>query len=75
MIRNPAEHLAHAAKPVVSARFYDIPADAIQRAGGKPTPTAKGTALLASKPAINPPNPTSAGARGVKKVGGTRKRP
>ena len=31
MIRNPAKHLEHAAKPVVSARFYDIPADAIEK--------------------------------------------
>ena len=30
MIQNPAKHLEHAAKPVVSARFCDIPADAIQ---------------------------------------------
>jgi len=29
-IQNPAKHLEHAAKPVVSARFYDISADAIQ---------------------------------------------
>jgi superfamily II DNA or RNA helicase len=29
MIQNPGKHLEHAAKPVVSARFYDIPADAI----------------------------------------------
>ena len=29
MIRNPAKHLDHAAKPVVSARFYDIPAESI----------------------------------------------
>lgn len=26
MIRNPAKNLEHAAKAVVSARFYDIPA-------------------------------------------------
>jgi len=41
MIQNPARHLEHAAKPVVSARFYDISADAIQsvaaRATGDPT--------------------------------------
>lgn len=29
MIQNPAKHLEHAAKPVVSARYYDIPAEAI----------------------------------------------
>jgi len=33
MIRNPAKHLEHAAKPVVSARFYDIPAEAVEDAG------------------------------------------
>ena len=32
MIQNPAKHLEHAAKPVVSARFYDIPAAAIELA-------------------------------------------
>jgi SNF2 family DNA or RNA helicase len=32
MIQNPAKVLEHAAKPVVSARFYDIPADAIAAA-------------------------------------------
>jgi len=30
MVQNPAKHLEHAAKPVVSARFYDIPAAAIE---------------------------------------------
>ena len=34
MIQNPAKHLEHAAKPVVSARFYDIPAQAIAEAAG-----------------------------------------
>jgi len=29
MIKNPAKQLEHAAKPLVSARFYDIPAHAI----------------------------------------------
>jgi hypothetical protein len=33
MIQNPAKHLEHAAKVVMSARYYDIPADAIQKAG------------------------------------------
>jgi len=32
MIQNPAKHLEHAAKPVVSARFYDVPAEAIEQA-------------------------------------------
>lgn len=32
MIQNPAKHLEHAAKPVVSARFYDISAEAIHNA-------------------------------------------
>jgi superfamily II DNA or RNA helicase len=31
MIQNPAKVLEHAAKPVVSARFWDIPADAIEK--------------------------------------------
>jgi hypothetical protein len=35
MIQNPAKHLEHAAKPVVSARFYDIPAESIMDAAGK----------------------------------------
>ncbi len=30
MIQNPAKHLEHAAKQIVSARFYDISADSIQ---------------------------------------------
>ncbi|MBI4677024.1 MAG: DUF3883 domain-containing protein [Elusimicrobia bacterium] len=37
MIQNPAKHLEHAAKPVVSARFYDIPADAIQSVAARAT--------------------------------------
>ncbi len=32
MIQNPAKHLEHAAKVVVSARFYDVPAEAIEQA-------------------------------------------
>ena len=35
MVQNPAKHLEHAAKPVVSARFWDIPADAIEQASRK----------------------------------------
>ena len=35
MIQNPAKHLEHAAEPVVSARFYDIPAESILDAAGK----------------------------------------
>ncbi|MCX7047276.1 MAG: helicase-related protein [Candidatus Sumerlaeota bacterium] len=35
MIQNPAKHLEHAAKQVVSARFYDIPAEAIERGAMK----------------------------------------
>jgi hypothetical protein len=35
MIQNPAKVLEHAAKPVVSARFYDISADAVQLAAAK----------------------------------------
>ncbi|MGD0650918.1 MAG: helicase-related protein [Verrucomicrobiia bacterium] len=30
MIQNPAKHLEHAAKPVVAARYYDIPSDAVE---------------------------------------------
>lgn len=29
MVQNPATHLEHAAKPVVAARYYDIPAEAV----------------------------------------------
>ena len=36
MVQNPAKHLEHAAKPVVSARFYDIPARAINEYEGTP---------------------------------------
>ena len=32
MIQNPAKVLEHAAKPVVSARFWDIPAEAVMKA-------------------------------------------
>ena len=32
MIQNPAKRLEHAAKPVVSARFYDVAAEAIEQA-------------------------------------------
>jgi hypothetical protein len=35
MVQNPAKHLEHAAKAVVSARFYDIPADSIVDAASK----------------------------------------
>jgi hypothetical protein len=35
MIQNPGKHLEHAAKPVVSARFYDIPAESILDAAGR----------------------------------------
>ena len=35
MIQNPGKHLEHAAKPVVSARFYDIPVEAIAAAAAK----------------------------------------
>jgi len=31
MVQNPAKVLEHAAKPVVSARFYDVPADAVAK--------------------------------------------
>lgn len=30
MIQNPAKHLDHAKREIVAARYYDIPADAIQ---------------------------------------------
>ena len=30
MIQNPAKHLEHVAKPVVTARYYDIPAEAVE---------------------------------------------
>jgi hypothetical protein len=29
MVQNPAKQLEHAAKPVVSARFWDIPAEVV----------------------------------------------
>ena len=32
MIQNPAKHLDHAKKEVVAARFFDIPAAAIEQA-------------------------------------------
>ncbi|MEI8315105.1 MAG: hypothetical protein WCG79_06595 [Verrucomicrobiota bacterium] len=32
MIQNPAKHLEHAAKAVVAARYYDIPAEAVEGA-------------------------------------------
>lgn len=32
MIQNPAKHLEHAAKAVVAARYYDIPAEAVELA-------------------------------------------
>jgi hypothetical protein len=35
MIQNPAKHLEHAAKPVVSARYYDIAAEFIEDVAGK----------------------------------------
>jgi uncharacterized protein DUF3883 len=35
IVQNPAKHLEHAAKPVVSTRFYDIPADSVMDAAGK----------------------------------------
>jgi len=35
MIQNPAKHLDHAKKEIVAARYFDIPADAIERAAGK----------------------------------------
>ena len=37
MIQNPGKHLEHAAKPVVSARYYDISADAIQSVAARAT--------------------------------------
>ncbi len=32
MVQNPATHLDHAKKEVVAARYYDLPADAVERA-------------------------------------------
>ena len=32
MIRNPAGHLDYARKEVVAARYYDLPAEAVERA-------------------------------------------
>ena len=32
-IQNPAKHLDHAKREVVAARYYDIPADAVEQAG------------------------------------------
>ena len=34
MIQNPPKHLEHAAKPVVVARYYNIPAEAVEEAAG-----------------------------------------
>ena len=34
-IQNPAKHLDHAKREVIAARYYDIPADAIQSAAEK----------------------------------------
>ena len=34
-IQNPAKHLDHAKREVIAARYYDIPADAIEVAAGK----------------------------------------
>ncbi len=33
LIQNPAKHLEHAAKPALAARYYEIPADALETAG------------------------------------------
>ena len=33
IIQNPAKHLDHAKKLVVAARYYDVPASAIEQAG------------------------------------------
>ena len=33
MVRNPAKHLDHAKKLVVAARYYDVPASAVEQAG------------------------------------------
>jgi superfamily II DNA or RNA helicase len=33
-IQNPAKHLDHAKREVIAARYYDIPADAIEKAAG-----------------------------------------
>jgi superfamily II DNA or RNA helicase len=38
MIQNPAKHLDHAKREVVAARYYDIPADAIESAAQKGNP-------------------------------------
>ena len=35
IIQNPAKHLDHAKKEVVAARYFDIPATAIERAAIK----------------------------------------
>ena len=35
IIQNPAKHLDHAKKEVVAARFFDIPAAAVEEAAGK----------------------------------------
>jgi hypothetical protein len=34
-IQNPAKHLDHAKREVIAARYYDIPAEAIQSAAEK----------------------------------------
>jgi len=34
-IQNPAKHLDHAKREVIAARYYDIPAEAIEGAAAK----------------------------------------
>lgn len=34
MVRNPARHLDYAKREVVAARYYDIPAEALERVAG-----------------------------------------
>jgi len=35
MIQNPAKHLDHAKREIIAARYYDIPAEAIEGAAQK----------------------------------------
>jgi hypothetical protein len=35
MIQNPAKHLDHAKREIVAARYYDIPAEAIERVANR----------------------------------------
>jgi hypothetical protein len=42
VIRNPAKHLDHAKKEIVAARYFDIPAAAIEEAAARLSPQTSG---------------------------------